>query len=93
MLGMSSSRGGRRTRTLSTLTASQPSFSAVRACRTDVPLWNHRDAGLLELRQVRRGLRPAVSMIRTPESAIAWMYSCYCGWVKLGRKVRLSANG
>ena len=75
MLGTSSSPGWPPHSKPSTLTASQPTCSALSACRTDVHLWMTLIPARSSAGTCACGLRPAVSTIVTPPSAIAAMYS------------------
>jgi hypothetical protein len=54
---------------------------------------DHLDAGGFQGGHIGLGLRPAVSTTVMPPSRMAAMYSSYGGWVKEGRKVRLTPNG
>ena len=75
MLGTSSSPGCPPHSNPSTLTASQPMRSAFSAWRTEVHLWITVIPAALSAGMYCSGLRPAVSTIFTPRSAIAAMYS------------------
>ena len=77
----------------STLTASQPIFSAFSECRTEVHLWMTLTPCCFSSGIHCSGLRPAVSTIRTPPSTVAWISSAYGGFENVGRNVRFTPIG
>ena len=75
MFGTSSSPGWPPHSNPSTLTASQPIFSALSECRTEVHLWITLMPAAFSAGIYCSGLRPAVSTILMPPSRIAAIYS------------------
>jgi len=73
MLGTSSSPGWPAHSKPSTDTASQPIFCALRAWRTEVHLWITRAPAAFSGSMYGSGLRPAVSTMVTPASAMTRM--------------------